>query len=30
MTSEMKKVPPVFDGSTSTAPAVAVKKEEIL
>jgi hypothetical protein len=30
ITSEMTKVPPVFDDSTSTAPAVAVKKEEIL
>jgi hypothetical protein len=27
--SEMTKVPPVFDDSTSTAPAVAVRKEEI-
>ena len=30
ITSEMTKVPPVIDDSTSTAPAVAVKKEEIL
>ena len=28
--SEMTKVPHVFDDSTSTAPAVAIKKEEIL
>ena len=30
ITSEMTKVPPVIDDSTSTIPAVAVKKEEIL
>jgi phage-related protein len=30
ITSEMTKVPLVLDDSTSTAPAVAVKKEEIL
>ena len=30
ITSEMTKVPPVIDDSTSTVPAVAVKKEEIL
>jgi hypothetical protein len=30
ITSEMTKVPPVIDDSTSTAPAVSVKKEEIL
>jgi hypothetical protein len=30
ITSEMTKVPPVIDDGTSTAPAVAVKKEEIL
>jgi hypothetical protein len=30
ITSEMTKVPPVLDDGTSTAPAVVVKKEEIL
>ena len=30
ITSKMTKVPPVIDDSTSTIPAVAVKKEEIL
>ena len=30
ITSEMTKVPLVLDDGTSTAPAVAVKKQEIL
>jgi hypothetical protein len=30
ITSEMIKVPPVFDDSTFTAPAVPVEKEDIL
>jgi hypothetical protein len=30
ITSEMTKVPPVIDDSTSIVPAVAVKREEIL